>query len=87
MRHQFRKDKLLFGLVPDSQLVIPFLHTLEIPLLTKRIYILAFESGRNEIRFLCNFSDGIKNFINDIVLAQPVTNFLHAIFALCVFIL
>lgn len=80
-------DKLLFGLVPDSQLVIPFLHTLEIPLLTKRIYILAFESGRNEIRFLCNFSDDIKNFVNDIVLAQPVTNFLHAIFALCVFIL
>ena len=87
MCHQLQKDILLFGLVSNGQLVIPLFHTLKIPLPTKRIYILVFESGRNKIRFLCNFSDGIKNFVDNIVLAQPVTNFLHAIFALCVFIL
>ena len=61
--------------------------TFNISLLKKCINILLFQSGRNEIRLLCNFTDCIKNFIYDIVLTQTATNFLHAVFALCVFIL
>ena len=53
----------------------------------KCINILFFQSGRNEIRFLCNFTDCIKYFVYDIVLTQTATNFLHAVFSLCVFIL
>ena len=86
MRHQLRQDQLFFWLAPDSQLVLAFLHALDIAMLHKSIYILVFESGGNKIRFFCDFSNGSKDFIDGIIFAQAATNLLHAIFLLCVFI-
>ena len=85
--HQFGKKKFFSGLVGSGQFIITFSYTRNISLLKKRIYILIFQPGRNEIRLLCNFADCMKYFICDIALAQAATNFLRAIFAFCVLIL
>lgn len=85
--HQFGKENFFFEFIPNRQLIITMPDTFNISLLKKCINILFFQSGRNEIRFLCNFTDCIKYFVYDIVLTQTTTNFLHAVFSLCVFIL